>query len=161
MSLHLSLPAARRALCSAYAEGPQTPDADPEPVHLSLGAGHLATTGSAARLAEHPSLWSPAMRPRLAGARLLGLVIAVGAITFAILVFIPFAMPWNRTLHLQLEAGAYGELNPGAWVELSGAKVGSVDSVSSKDGHALIQVSIDAPHASQLHGDTTAAIRPH
>jgi len=101
------------------------------------------------------------MRPRLAGARLLGLLIAVGAITFAILVFIPFSMPWNRTLHLQLEAGAYGELNPGAWVELSGAKVGSVDSVSSKDGHALIQVSIDAPHASQLHGDTTAAIRPH
>jgi virulence factor Mce-like protein len=101
------------------------------------------------------------MRPRFAGARLLGLLIATGAVAFAILVFIPFSFPWNRTLHLQLEAGAYGELNPGAWVELSGTKVGSVDSVAEKNGHALIQVSIDASHASQLHADTTAAIRPH
>jgi phospholipid/cholesterol/gamma-HCH transport system substrate-binding protein len=101
------------------------------------------------------------VRPRLRGARPLGLLIAVAAISFSIIVFIPFALPWNRTLHLQLEAGAYGELNPGAWVELSGAKVGSVDSVSPRDGHALIQLSIDARYANQLHGDMTAAIRPH
>src|SRR5438552_19086641 len=64
-------------------------------------------------------------------------------------------------MHLELQAGAYGELNPGAWVELSGTKVGSVDRVDYKNGYALIGVSIDPRYADQLHADTTAAERPH
>src|SRR5439155_13420441 len=72
-----------------------------------------------------------------------------------------FSLPWSPRLHFQLQAGAYGELNPGAWVELSGAKIGSVDRVDSKDGYSLIRVSVDARYAGQLHADATAAIRPH
>src|SRR5438034_9578578 len=98
---------------------------------------------------------------RLRGSRLVGLLVAMAAVTFAIIVFIPFSLPWNQRLHLQLQAGAYGELNPGAWVELSGARVGAVDGVEFKDGYSLIRVSIDARYAPQLHADTTAAIRPH
>ena len=100
-------------------------------------------------------------RRRLAGSRLVGLVVAVAACAFAILVFTPFSVPWTQPLHLQLQAGAYGELSPGAWVELSGARVGSVDRVRYSNGYALIGVSIDPRYASQLHADTTAAIRPH
>jgi virulence factor Mce-like protein len=102
------------------------------------------------------------MRPaRFKGARLVGLLVAMAAFTFAILVFTPFSLPWNHPLHLQLQAGAYGELNPGAWVELSGTRVGSVDSVRYSNGYALIGVSIDPRYADRLHADTTAAIRPH
>ena len=101
------------------------------------------------------------MRSRFQGARLVGLLVTVAAIAFSILVFIPLSLPWNRPLHLQVQAGAYGELNPGAWVELSGAKVGSVDSVEYNNGYALIRVSIDPRYTRQLHADTTAAVRPH
>ena len=97
----------------------------------------------------------------LRGSRLVGLLVAVAAAAFAILVFIPFSLPWSQRLHFQLQAGAYGELNPGAWVELSGAKIGSVDRVDYKDGYSLIRVSVDARYAGQLHADATAAIRPH
>src|SRR5207244_8561211 len=61
---------------------------------------------------------------------------------------------------LPRQSGAYGELNPGAWVELSGARVGSVDRVDYKDGYSLSRVSLDARYAGQLHADTAAAIRP-
>ena len=101
------------------------------------------------------------MRSRFQGARLVGLLVTVAAIAFSILVFIPLSLPWNRPLHLQVQAGAYGELNPGAWVELSGAKVGSVDRVEYNNGYALIRVSIDPRYTRQLHADTTAAVRPH
>ena len=98
---------------------------------------------------------------RLDGSRLVGLVVTVAAAAFAILVFTPFSLPWSHGLHLSLQAGAYGQLNPGAWVELSGARVGSVDRVEYQDGYALIRVSIDPRYAGQLHADTSAAIRPH
>jgi phospholipid/cholesterol/gamma-HCH transport system substrate-binding protein len=101
------------------------------------------------------------MRSPLRGARLVGLLVTVAAVAFSILVFIPLSLPWSRPLHLQLQAGAYGELNPGAWVELSGAKVGSVDSVDYNNGYALIRVSIDPRYGNQLHADTTATVRPH
>jgi virulence factor Mce-like protein len=93
--------------------------------------------------------------------RILGLLVALGALVFAVAVFIPFSTPWNHPLHLQLQAGAYGEINPGAWVELSGAKVGAVDRVEYSNGYALIQVSIDRRYADQIHQDASAAIRPH
>ena len=101
------------------------------------------------------------MRSRPAGARLVGLLVTVAAVAFSILVFIPMSMPWSRPFHLEVQAGAYGELNPGAWVELSGAKVGSVDSVEYKQGYSLIRMSIDPRYRDQLHADTTAAVRPH
>ena len=64
-------------------------------------------------------------------------------------------------MHLRVQAGAFGELNPGAWVELRGAKIGSVERVDYLNGFASIQVSIDRRYSAQLHADTTAAIRPH
>jgi virulence factor Mce-like protein len=102
------------------------------------------------------------MRPAHVGrARLLGLLVTLAAAAFAVVVFLPFSPPWNRSFHLQVQAGAYGELNSGAWVELNGARVGSVDSVDSRDGFSLIRLSIDPRFADLLHADTTAAIRPH
>src|SRR5207245_565077 len=86
---------------------------------------------------------------------------AAHAAALPILVFIPFSRPCSHSLHLSLQAGAYGQLNPGAWVELSGSRVGSVDRVEYQNGYALIRVSIDPRYAGQLHADTTAAIRPH
>ena len=100
------------------------------------------------------------MRRRHANrARLVGLLVAVAAVAFAIVVFLPFSLPWNRSLHLQVQAGAYGELNTGAWVELNGARVGSVEGVESRDGFSLIRLSVEPRFASLLHADATAAIR--
>ncbi len=102
------------------------------------------------------------MRPRRgSSARLVGLLVTAAAIALTVLVFLPFSLPWNRGLHLQLQAGAFGQLNTGAWVELNGARVGSVDSVEYRDGFSLIRVSIEPRFAGLLHADTTAAIRPH
>jgi phospholipid/cholesterol/gamma-HCH transport system substrate-binding protein len=101
------------------------------------------------------------MRPRFGGARLIGFLVTAAAIAIAVLVFMPLSLPWSRSMHVQLQAGAYGELNPGAWVELSGAKVGSVERVDYQGGFARIRLSIDRRYAPQLHADTTAAIRPH
>jgi virulence factor Mce-like protein len=98
---------------------------------------------------------------RINRARLVGLLVTVAAAAFAVIVFLPFSLPWNHALHLQLQAGAYGELNTGAWVELNGARVGSVDSVEYRDGFSLIRVFIEPRFAGQLHADATAAIRPH
>ena len=98
---------------------------------------------------------------RPGGARLVGLLVTVAAAAFAVVVFLPFSLPWNRGLHLQVQAGAYGELNTGAWVELNGARVGSVDSVESRSGFSLIRLSIEPRFAGLLHADTTATIRPH
>jgi phospholipid/cholesterol/gamma-HCH transport system substrate-binding protein len=94
-------------------------------------------------------------------ARLVGLLITVAAVAFAIVVFIPFSLPWSHPLRVQLQAGAYGELNTGAWVELRGTKVGSVDRVEYEDGYSLIHVVIDPRYAQQLHADVRAAVRPH
>ena len=101
------------------------------------------------------------MRPRFGGARLVGLLVAVAAVAVAVLVFVPLSTPWNRTMHFQVEAGAFGELNPGAWVELSGARVGSVERVEYRNGFALIHLAVDPRYAGELHADTMAAIRPH
>jgi virulence factor Mce-like protein len=98
---------------------------------------------------------------RPGGARLVGLLVTVAAAAFAVVVFLPFSLPWNRGLHLQVQAGAYGELNTGAWVELNGARVGSVDGVEPRNGFSLIRLSIEPRFAGLLHADTTATIRPH
>jgi virulence factor Mce-like protein len=98
---------------------------------------------------------------RLRGGRLVGLLVTVAAAAFAVVVFLPFSLPWNRGLHLQVQAGAYGEINTGAWVELNGARIGSVDRVESRNGFSLIRVSVEPRFAGLLHADTTAAIRPH
>jgi phospholipid/cholesterol/gamma-HCH transport system substrate-binding protein len=100
-------------------------------------------------------------RTRLRGSRLVGLLVTLAAFTFAIMVFTPFSLPFSHPLRVQLQAGAYGELNSGAWVELSGTKVGSVDRVEYKDGYSLIHVVIDPRYAGQLHEDARAAVRPH
>src|SRR2546427_11200746 len=93
---------------------------------------------------------------RLRGSRLVGLLVAIAAVTFAIIVFIPFSLPWNQRLHLQLQAGAYGELNPGAWVELSGARVGAGDGGEYKAGYSPIRGSIAPRYAPHLPTGTHA-----
>src|SRR5205814_10310786 len=113
------------------------------------------------RLAQHPAARGAAMRPRFGGARLIGFLVTAAAIAIAILVFMPLSLSWSRSMHVQLQAGAYGELNPGAWVELSGAKVGSVERVDYRNGFALIRIAVDPRYADQLHADASAAIRPH
>ena len=94
-------------------------------------------------------------------ARLVGLLVTLAAVAFAVIVFVPFSLPWSHSLRVQLQAGAFGELNSGAWVELRGTKVGSVDGVEYKDGFSLVHVVIDPRYAGQLHADSRAAVRPH
>ena len=101
------------------------------------------------------------MRSRFGGARLVGLLVTAAAVAIAVLVFIPLSLPWSRTMHVDVQAGSYGELNPGAWVELSGAKIGSVERVDYQNGFARIRLGIDRKYSDQLHADASAAIRPH
>ena len=100
-------------------------------------------------------------RQHLKRARFVGLLVTAVAVAFAIIVFIPFSRPFSHPLRVQLQAGAYGEMNPGAWVELRGTKVGSVDRIDFKDGYSLVHLVIDPQYAGQLHADLTAAVRPH
>lgn len=94
-------------------------------------------------------------------ARLVGLLATLAALAVAVIVFIPFSLPFSHPLRVQVQAGAYGELNSGAWVELRGTRVGSVDGVEYKDGYSLIHVVIDPRYAGRIHADVRAAVRPH
>jgi len=98
---------------------------------------------------------------RTVGPRAVGLLVTLAALAFAIVVFIPWAWPWSSAMHLRVQAGAFGEINPGAWVELGGARVGAVDSVEFRDGGALLHLSVDHRYADQLHADASAQLRPH
>jgi phospholipid/cholesterol/gamma-HCH transport system substrate-binding protein len=92
--------------------------------------------------------------------RLIGLLTAAGAGLATWLAFAPPALPWNAPLHIRVEAGALGEINPGAWVEMNGARIGSVDRVESSNGHSVLALSID--HGlSGLHANARASIQPH
>lgn len=94
-------------------------------------------------------------------ARLVGLAVAAGAALFAVGVFIPFSLPWSSTVHLEVQAANFGQISPGAWVELSGAKIGSVDSIADSHGVALLSLSVGRRYVNQLHADATAEIRTH
>jgi phospholipid/cholesterol/gamma-HCH transport system substrate-binding protein len=100
-------------------------------------------------------------RGRLVQTRLVGVLAAAAAILATAFTFVQPSLPWNRAMHLQVQAAAFGEVNPGAWVELSGARVGSVDRVDDQQGHALLHLTIDLRSAGQLHRNATAEIRPH
>src|SRR5207248_7272490 len=140
---------------------PRAAGAPPGPLSLPVGAGIGPATRHPSRLVERPAVRGTAMRSRrLGGARLVGLLVTVAAAAFAVMVFLPFSLPWNQNLHLQVQAGAYGELNSGALVELNGARVGSVDRVESRNGVSLFCMLIEPGFRRLLHGDTTAAILP-
>src|SRR5207245_10453769 len=88
------------------------PAARPEPLSLPVGAGIGPATRHPSRLVEHPALRGTAMRSRrLGGARLVGLLVTVAAAAFAVMVFLPFSLPWNQNLHLQVQAARSGALN--------------------------------------------------
>ena len=55
------------------------------------------------------------MRPtrRRSGARLVGLLVTLAAVAFAIIVFIPFSLPWGHALRVQLQAGEWFEVSAG------------------------------------------------
>ena len=82
-------------------------------------------------------------------------------VLFAVATFAAPALPWNQVLHLRVEASAFGEVNPGAWVELGGAKVGSVDRVDFQGGRSVLHLSVDRQYAGKIHADARAWIRPH
>jgi phospholipid/cholesterol/gamma-HCH transport system substrate-binding protein len=92
---------------------------------------------------------------------IVGLAVAVLAILFVLVSFVPQARPWRNDMHLKVRAAAFGQINQGAWVELSGSKVGSVDRVEFQDGYSLIHLTIEPRYFDQLHSDASAAIRPH
>lgn len=96
----------------------------------------------------------PALSPRL-----VGLLTATAAGLATWIAFAPPSLPWNAPLHVGVEAGALGEINPGAWVEMNGARIGSVDRIDFKDGHSVLELSLD--RVSGLHADATASIQPH
>ena len=94
-------------------------------------------------------------------ARLIGLSTAAGALVLMAALFHPPTLPWSSTLHVSLEAGSFGQLNRDAGVELGGVRVGSVQGLDVRSGHALIRLSVDPRYAGQLHADAGATIRPH
>ncbi|MHB8572850.1 MAG: MlaD family protein [Candidatus Dormibacteria bacterium] len=93
--------------------------------------------------------------------RLVGAVTAVIAIGMLVLSFAPRSLFSRDVLHLHLATTAFGEVNPGSWVELNGAKVGQVDGVSYRDDTPEVDISVEGRYASLLHSDATAQVRPH
>ena len=53
--------------------------------------------------------------------RAVGLLAAAGTILATGIAFMPPSLPWSAPLHVRVEAGDFGEINSGAWVELRGA----------------------------------------
>jgi virulence factor Mce-like protein len=97
----------------------------------------------------------------VARSRAIGLAATAGAALLLVLLFHPPSLPWSRTMHLSLEAGSFGELNPDASVELAGIRVGSVEGLDLRQGRALVRISVDPAYANLLHADAAALIRPH
>src|SRR5207245_6226747 len=91
--------------------------------------------------------------------RLVGLLTAAAAGLATWIAFTPPSLPWNAPLQVRVEAGALGEINSGAWVEMNGARIGSVDRIDFKDGHAVLELSLN--RVSGLHANATASIQPH
>jgi len=94
-------------------------------------------------------------------ARVTGLAATAAAVALLVLLFHPPSLPWSQTMHVTLEAGSFGELNPDASVELAGIRIGSVDGLELRQGRALVDISVDRTYANLLHSDTSALIRPH
>ena len=94
-------------------------------------------------------------------ARIVGAALVFGAGGIALVSFFPFALPWSQALHMTVAAGAFGEMNPQAGVELGGVRVGSVDRIEYSNGTAVLHLSISPQYAADIHGDATASIRPH
>ena len=94
-------------------------------------------------------------------ARVTGLAATAGAVVLLVLLFHPPSLPWSQTMHVTLEAGSFGELNPDASVELAGIRIGSVDGLELRQGRALVDISVDRTYANLLHSDASALIRPH
>ena len=92
--------------------------------------------------------------------RAVGLLAAAGTILATGVAFMPPSLPWSAPLHVRVEAGDLGEINSGAWVELRGARIGSVDRVDFQNGHSVLELSLDHP-LGDLHADTSATIQPH
>ena len=92
--------------------------------------------------------------------RAVGLLAAAGTILATGVAFMPPSLPWSAPLHVRVEAGDFGEINSGAWVELRGARIGSVDRVDFQNGHSVLELSLDHP-LGDLHADTSATIQPH
>jgi phospholipid/cholesterol/gamma-HCH transport system substrate-binding protein len=101
------------------------------------------------------------MRSHRFASRFVGLLVSGAALLFAVGVFLPLSFPWSSTFHLRVQAAGFGQINPGAWVELSGAKIGTVDSVDNRDGVALLHLTIGRQYAGNLHANSTAEIRAH
>jgi virulence factor Mce-like protein len=95
------------------------------------------------------------------GTRTIGTVTLAIAFVMLYFVFVAPTPPWAQDMHLGVEAGAYGQMNPGAWVEMGGVKVGQVDKIDQRNGHALIKVTIEHAYSSLVHSDASASIQPH
>jgi len=86
---------------------------------------------------------------------------ATTAVLAVVLTFAPPQLPWNRVMHLRIEAGSFGDMNKDAGVELGGIKIGKVTRLDYRGGKAIIDVQVDQRYASQLHQDAGAEVRPH
>src|SRR5207245_1840097 len=122
--LHASTPAAGQAPSDAHAFSLSLAAAAP--------AGHGPRLDAAADWRTGVMAAAAAARTRARGGlalspRLVGLLTAAAAGLATWIAFTPPSLPWNAPLQVRVEAGALGEINSGAWVELNGARIGSVD----------------------------------
>jgi virulence factor Mce-like protein len=93
--------------------------------------------------------------------RLIGIALIAGSALVAIGSFLPITFPWNRSMHLTVQAPDFGIMNSDAGVELSGLRVGSVQNVEYKQRMALLHLAISPTYFSKIHADATATIQPH
>ncbi len=91
----------------------------------------------------------------------IGLATLLAAVVALALAFSPSLLPWNQRLEFKLEAGTFGVMNQGSWVELGGTKIGDVKALAYDHGRAVLTVEVDPAYAGMLHADAGADIRPH
>src|ERR1700682_5309274 len=88
----------------------------PNAVGVPTAAGCLSAAAGTARLAQPLALFGGTMRSKkhLNRARLVGLLVTLAAVAFAVIVFVPFSLPWSHSLRVHLQAGALRDLKPRA-----------------------------------------------
>ena len=92
--------------------------------------------------------------------RAIGFGAMAGAAVVALLSFVPPQLPFHKSAHLKVEVASFGEMNPESRVELSGVRVGSIDAIDYRDGHAVLSVSIEPGYLDKIHADATGEVKP-
>jgi phospholipid/cholesterol/gamma-HCH transport system substrate-binding protein len=73
---------------------------------------------------------------------------------------LPFISPSTFTVNAEFSTAQAVTPGQGQTVRVSGVQIGTLSGVSVKDGHAIVQMTIDQKYSHLIHSNATALLRP-